>query len=209
MSLLDFAVATTRVWTATYTRGLPRELRAERREEIDCDLWEQGKLAELERQPFLETAAHVLFRLILGMPEDILWRTGATSSLIDRSNSVNDKWFMRVGLALISLPLLVLVANGIAITFFGAGDFDNSTQHVMWGLMFLVGPLITLIGLLLCRSQPKLGVGMVVVGAAATALIMFWMAFITVPIGLIVILFALKRSGLNVWPFRTGPTAAA
>jgi hypothetical protein len=38
---------------------------------------------------------------------------------------------------------------------------------------------------------------------------MFWMAFITVPIGILVILFAIKRSGLQIWPFRAGPPATA
>jgi hypothetical protein len=209
--LLDLAISTTRGWTGAYTRGLPQDVRAERREEIDCDLWEQRRLAELGRESALGTATHVLFRLILGMPEDLLWRIEVPSLLIERSSSVNDKWFMRVGLVLVSLPILFLIVNGIGIAFFGAGDFNNSTEHVLWGLAFLVCPVVTLVGLILCRTQPKLGLSLVVVGAVTSALMMFWMAFITVPAAIVVILFAIRRSGLSIWPFRTGtgPTAAA
>jgi hypothetical protein len=102
---------------------------------------------------------------------------------------------MRIGLVLISLPLLALVINGVAIAFFGAGEFDNSTQQLAWGLMFLACPLVTLAGLWLCRTQPRLGFGMVVTGALVGALMMFWMAFITVPVALVVIVFAAFRAG--------------
>lgn len=108
---------------------------------------------------------------------------------------MNDKLPMRIGLVAVSLPLLFLVLNGIGVAFFGSGDFDNSTEHVAWGLMFLVCPLVALAGLWLCRAHPRLGFSMVVIGALAGALIMFWMAFITVPVALAVIAFAAFRAG--------------
>jgi len=207
--VLDLAIGITRAWSGTYTRGLPHDTRAERREEIDSDLWDHQRLADLEREPVTGTAVQILVRVILGIPADLLWRIEAGSSTqVTGRTSVNDTLIMRIGLVLISLPLLALVVNGVAIAFFGAGDFNNSTEHVLWGLMFLVCPLVTLIGLWLCRAQPKLGLGMVIVGALASALVMFWMAFITVPVALVVIAFAIKRSGLSIWPFnRARPSA--
>ena len=76
--MLVFAIALTRAWTALYTRGLPPDLRAERREEIDCDLWEHRR-AGLRRRRAVSTAAHILLRLALGIPADFVWRleTGA------------------------------------------------------------------------------------------------------------------------------------
>jgi hypothetical protein len=209
-AFLDLAIAFTRAWVAVYTRGLPSDARAERREEIDCDLWHQQRLADLEREPVNGTAAAILVRAILGMPADLAWRVEAGfATANDRSTPVNDKWFMRIGLAVVSLPLAFLVANGIGIAFFGQGDFENSTEHVLWGLMFLVCPLVTLVGLWLCRSRPKLGLWMVIGGVVASAVIMFWMAFVTVPVGIVVILFAIKRSGLAIWPFRPSTASAA
>jgi hypothetical protein len=195
--LLAFAIALTRSWTATYTRGLPADVRAERREEIGCDLWHQQRLAELEREPVTGTATQILVRVALGMPADLLWRIEAgstTQTTITRRNLVNDTWPMRLGLLVATLPLLILVINGVGIAFFGAGDFNNSTEHVLWGLAFLVCPLVTLIGVWLCRNHPRLGLGMVIVGVAASVLVMFWMAFIVVPIGLLLIAYSYKRS---------------
>lgn len=208
--LLDVAIALTTAWTATYTRGLPVGVRAERREEIDCDLWHQQRLADLEREPVTGTAIQILVRVVLGMPADLLWRVEAGSTTpTTRRNSVNDTWPMRVGLLTVTLPLLVLILNGAGIAFFGTGDFDNSTEHVLWGLAFLVGPLVTLVGLLLCRARPKLGLAMVTAGALGTALIMFWMAFITVPIALVVIGFAYVRSRGSGEGNEGGPPPAA
>ena len=107
---------------------------------------------------------------------------------------MNDTWPMRLGLLAATLPLLILVINGVGIAFFDAGDFNNSTEHLLWGLAFLICPLVTLIAVWLCRTHPKLGLGMVIVGVAASVLNMFWMAFITVPIGLLIIAYSYKRS---------------
>jgi hypothetical protein len=209
--LLVFAIALTRSWTAVYTRGLPADVRAERREEIDCDLWHQQRLADLERQPVTGTAIEIIVRAVLGMPSDLLWRVEAGSSTTTTGRtSVNDTWIMRLGLAVVLIPLLALAINGIAILFFGQGGTENTTEQVLWGLGFFVPPLVCLAGVLLCRAQPKLGLGLATVGALASALIMYWMVFITVPIALLVIAFAIKRSGLSVWPFRgPAPTATA
>lgn len=208
-ALLGFAIALTGAWVAVYTHGLPHDIGGERREEIDCDLWHQRRLAELERQPVTGTAAEVLVRLILGMPADLLWRVEADSSTRSTGrNSMNDTWFMRGGLALATLPLAFLIANGVGVVL-GSGEFDSRAEQVYWGLSFLACPLVTLIGLWLCRARPKLGLGMVVGGVLASAAAMFWMAFVTVPVGLVIIAFAIKRSGLSIWPFRASPAGTA
>ena len=208
-AFLDLAIAFTRAWAAAYTRGLPSDARAERREEIDCDLWHQQRLADLEREPVTGTAVQILVRAIFGIPADLLWRIEAGSSTqAIRRTSVNDTTFMRIGLVATMLPLLALIANGIGVVL-GAGEFDSRAQQVLWGLMFLACPLVTLVGLWLCRARPKLGLGMVVGGVMAIAAVMFWMAFVTVPVGLVIIAFAIKRSGLAVWPFRPSTTGAA
>ena len=69
---LPAAVTAVRAWTRFYTWGLPPELRESRREEIDSDLWESvhehgdgsGRLA-----------LHIIARLIIGIPDDLGWRT--------------------------------------------------------------------------------------------------------------------------------------
>ncbi|MEX1195713.1 MAG: hypothetical protein WD904_08860 [Dehalococcoidia bacterium] len=205
---LWFATALTRSWTATYTRGLPAGQRSERCDEIDCDLWEHQRLADFEREPINGTAAAILLRFALGIPADVIWRMEAGSTARSgKGTTLNDTPIMRIGFLVAMLPLVALVANGIGIVL-GGGEFDSRTEQIMWGLSFALMPLIAALGLWLCATRPKLGLGLVVSGTLISALLMYWMAFITVPIGLVIIGFAIKRSGLSIWPFN-GPRPSA
>jgi len=206
---LAVTIGIARSWVALYTLRLPREIRESSRSEIDSDLWAQQWLAARRGDPALGTAIEVLSRMLLGIFDDLIWRLEAGVSVTKGQISVNDTWPMRIGFIVVMLPLAFLIVNGVAIAFFGAGDFDNSTEHFLWGLSFLVAPLVAAVGLWLCRTRPKLGLGLVVGGALSTALLMFWMAFITVPLAILVIAFAIKRSGLAIWPFRPGTPRAA
>jgi hypothetical protein len=208
---LDFAVALTGAWVAVYTRGLQSDARAERREEIDCDLWEQKQMADLGHETATGTAAHVLFRLVLGMPADIAWRI-ETGFATKRRKSVNQTWPMRIGLLLSSFPLAgFLLANGISMLI-GAGEYDDRNQQVLWGVVLSVIPIVMITGLWLCASMPRLGLGLLIAGIIATWVIFYWMLIVTVPIGIAVIAFAVKRSGISLWPLKAssgGPTGTA
>jgi uncharacterized protein (TIGR03435 family) len=63
---LRLAIACVRSWTRLYTTGLPPDLRAARRREIDADLW-----ASLSDDT---TASQLFVRLVLGVPDDVGWR---------------------------------------------------------------------------------------------------------------------------------------
>lgn len=210
--LLDLSIGITRSWASTYTRGLPHHLRAERREEIDSDLWDHKRLADLEREPANGTAVQILARAALGIPADLLWRIEAGSSTqTTRRISVNDTLFMRIGLLAAMLPLAILALAGMTFML-GNGDWENSTEHWIWRGAFVAAPVIGGFGLWLCATQPRLGMALALVGVGSAAFLMPWLAFITVPIALVIIGFAIKRSGLTIWPFRpstTGPTGTA
>jgi hypothetical protein len=68
--LSELVVVLCRLWTAFYTYGLPAELRADRRAEIDSDLWE----FQADAGNSGHVAASVFVRLLLGAPNDLLWR---------------------------------------------------------------------------------------------------------------------------------------
>ena len=55
--MLALALALTRSWTAFYTRGLPPDLRSQRREEIDSDLWEQRRQAGSQGETLHDTTS--------------------------------------------------------------------------------------------------------------------------------------------------------
>jgi len=205
---LTLTVGMARSWVTLYTLRLPLEIRESRRSEIDSDLWEQQWLAARRGDPALGTAIEVLSRMLLGIFDDLIWRLEAGVSVTKGQISVNDTWPMRIGFIALMVPLLLLVANGLGMML-GNGEFDNAQEQILWGLSFLVAPLVAAVGLWLCRTRPKLGLGLVVGGALSTALLMFWMAFITVPLAIVVIAFAIKRSGLAIWPFRPGTPRAA
>lgn len=66
----ELTIVLCRVWTSTYTCGMPAAARAARRAEIESDLWE----CEAEEKSAATLATTVLLRLVRGMPHDLLWR---------------------------------------------------------------------------------------------------------------------------------------
>ncbi|HET8943676.1 MAG TPA: hypothetical protein VFO59_02760 [Dehalococcoidia bacterium] len=191
---LDLAIALTRFWAAVYTRGLPPDVRAERREELACDLWHQQRPASLGREPAIGTAVEILARCLVGIPADITWRleTGA-SARSKGTKPMNNTLPMRIGFLAALLPLALLTLMGASFTL-GKGDWDNTTAHWLWRSAFVACPIIGGFGLWLCATRPRLGMVLVVVGVGASAFLMPWMAFITAPIGLVIVAFAIKRS---------------
>jgi uncharacterized protein (TIGR03435 family) len=70
--LLRLAITCVRTWTWLYTLGMPTASRERRRAEIESDLWEFQR--DADGDDALASAAHVLHRLLLGMPDDLGWR---------------------------------------------------------------------------------------------------------------------------------------
>lgn len=192
--LLELSIALTRSWAAIYTRGLPSEARAERREEIDCDLWHQQRLADLEREPVTGTAIEILVRWLSGIPSDITWRIETGASQTKGNRPMNENLPMRIGFVFAILPLVILTVAGISFLA-GSGDFDNTFGHWVWRSCFVALPAIGAFGLWLCATRPGLGMALVLVGVGTSAFVMPWMAPITVPIGIAIIIFAAFRAG--------------
>jgi hypothetical protein len=78
MNALRLAMTVVRAWTRVYTYGLPPAERIARRAEIDSDLWESKHDPDASRGGW--AAMQVLARLLIGIPDDLAWRTdvGAT-----------------------------------------------------------------------------------------------------------------------------------
>ena len=72
--MLALAVALVRSWTWLYTWSLHPAVRDGRRAEIESDLWESQVDALRERTRPRAVAAQVVVRLLLGIPDDLLWR---------------------------------------------------------------------------------------------------------------------------------------
>lgn len=63
-----------RRWVDLYTRGLPVEIRQERRDEIDSDLWSQLHDAAESAHAEASLAGEIVTRLVFGIPADLSWR---------------------------------------------------------------------------------------------------------------------------------------
>ncbi len=206
-TLLSLAIAPTRAWTALYTRGLPSDVRGERRDEIDCDLWEHQRLADFEREPVTDTAAAILLRLIMGVPADMTWRLEAgANARSGKGTQMNDSWIMR-GVLLAAL-VRAFVPLGFGIFYLAGGDADSwgsTFARVAVSLSWIAVGLAMVAGLLLSRSRPALGLGLLAVGVIAISVVLYWAAVVTLPLGLVLLVIAYLRAGRPGWPRRTRP----
>lgn len=64
------ATALVRAWTLAYTWRLTPVVRDRRRAEIESELWEFANDPDRGKHP----AAHILARLLIGIPDDLSWR---------------------------------------------------------------------------------------------------------------------------------------
>ena len=71
---LATALGLVRAWTRLYTARMAPEARDARRNEIESDLWEFHEDARRRGASPAGIALHMLLRLALGAPDDLLWR---------------------------------------------------------------------------------------------------------------------------------------
>ena len=100
----DAAFAVVRGWTWLYTCRLPDEMRKTRRLEIESDLWESRR--DAAGAPEARVVAHVLLRLVLGIPDDLQWRL---ETHVVRDRLQNPAWAHAVIAATAAALLLVAV----------------------------------------------------------------------------------------------------
>jgi hypothetical protein len=73
---LATATALVRAWTRAYTWRLEPAVRDRRRAEIESELWELEQDPDRGNHP----AAHVLARLVIGIPDDLSWRAESAAA---------------------------------------------------------------------------------------------------------------------------------
>ena len=86
---LIVATGLVRWWTRFYTCRMEKALREARRTEITSDLWESVRDAERSGRRPAGAAAHMLMRLLMGVPDDLRWRfehLGRASPVIRQSD---------------------------------------------------------------------------------------------------------------------------
>jgi hypothetical protein len=128
--------ALVRGWVRLYTSGLPADLRAARRDEVDDDLWSQHQEAAALERPPRALGSDMLLRLLFGMPADISWRLayrGKVPSGLGRSSTKDSR----------SLGALALVgALTYAILLFFFIFFSHSVWTGSAGVYALIGTIV-------------------------------------------------------------------
>ena len=167
----ELVVRLTRAWALLYTRGLPTDRRAARRDELDSDFWEHEAWGAATGRSAGRIALEILGRLVAGIPADLSWRRlegrnarhqsprSAGGETMD--NSVNSGM-----VALTSVIGFGTVALGIMVTFFDG-------ERAQGGLLVVAGLLI-LGGLVAMHRGVRGARGIVALGTIVPATLGVW-----------------------------------
>ena len=207
------AATVARAWAWLYTLGLARELRAERRAELDSDLWEQTRdAARRGRSPVrpMREALLTLARVLLGVPADLSWRaehvsaTGLAAAPLRlafallRAAERLAGWTERRGLPGLTFALGGLYALlGLAvIVTIPVSDDPTATpaQRFAFGLIALAAATALLAGARRRRRRPREGAALIVGGSGVMGLVL-WPTALAPLAAALVSYSALRRAG--------------
>ncbi len=206
-----------RRWVGIYTRGLPAEIRQERRDEIDDDLWSQMRDAAGSARRDQSITGEIVIRLVFGIPADLSWRVeqrhvARTQVALERSSTMGTRAISVLailgGIGWVTWP----VPQGLVGRGWPAGE------PVSW-LLFVsvvVGAWVlasAMIGLVVTFQDRLRGVAAFLgsVGAAVGAISVFgaFAGIVAMPIGSAALMWDLRRAGvLGTWLARAHVAAA-
>jgi hypothetical protein len=199
-----------RLWTGLYTKGLPPELGAERRAEVESDLWEHGSLWRERGLPGLTMQR--FGRWLLGIPADLSWRLEQIGSRKERPEKVEraiklpTTMVQRGIFGFIILLAGFFIVMGPVVLIGGGGD--GWVERALWGITPIVAGSMILTGLYIINQSPRLGAGLLSGGAIIMALAWFWLFFIGIPVVIFMIWYGVSRAR-RVGSDRPPPGAAA
>jgi hypothetical protein len=197
MNALDLVTALVHRWVAFYTLGLPRDVRTARCNELESDLWEQRQWAAVTDEPHMHTAGMIAGRAALGALSDISWRVQAGLSARSGRQTMERSLGTRLALGAIILVASVPLLWGVS-RMLGAGG-----AGFLYGLVTVVASVPLVAGIWIGERNPQLGLRLVLAGAVAVSVVLWWMFFIVVPVALALIGFAYLRTKGGSGPRRT------
>ena len=168
----DLSSGVVRAWVGLYTRGLPAALAAERRAEIDADLWEEAvaafRFGQVDRLP-----AQRLSRLVRGMPSDITWRLDRARAADTREGGISMRptpiqWaLLAAGAAMFGYALIATVPGLLT---------PDPTRWDGWGPYgFAAAAALGLAGIAIAIVRPGVGLVLTIAAAIIAGLAAPWM----------------------------------
>lgn len=168
MSDARFGPWLTTHWVQLYTRGLAREVRAARSDEIASDVWEHRHDHLIRGVGRWTTNTEVTRRTVAGIPADLSWRRSQRHAH-QASEAGGDTMSMQ---RLWSFTRLLIVVQGVALIVFSVGvvtEVIGFTNDSNWnpasGIAFAVFGAAMLAGLAVRRTRGALGVGMICISS--------------------------------------------
>jgi hypothetical protein len=192
-----------RRWVALYTRGLPTEIRQERRDEIDSDLWSQLYDAAESAGVGESLAGDIITRLVFGIPADLSWRleqqfVSSNRVAPEMKSTTGTRWIAAMAIIggvgwTIGLVLQGLVGRGWPadargwLLFFG----------VVGGTWMLAGATFALVTEFQDRIRTR-GAAFGSIGAllGAVSVLGLFGAIVALPFGTAVLVWELGRAGV-------------
>ena len=149
-ALLRCALSFTRLWARVYTSGMEPELGDRRCSEIDSYLWETQRDLLPTGRPAFGVAAQIVGCLLLGVPDDLMWRLeetrtrkqqGPEGRTVMTFTKLQTRW---MGFAAMLGGAAWMLGNLYRI-------FTGNTGAVRWTM--LVSPVLFALGLLAFHSR--------------------------------------------------------
>jgi hypothetical protein len=121
----DLARRLVRGWVALYTRGLPADVRMNRSDEIESDLWSHAEDAGSSGETDSALAKAILTRWVLGVGADLAWR-------LERGQLANRTMERTTTMGTQIIALLAIVGGvgmAIAVANWAVVDLGNPRAH--------------------------------------------------------------------------------
>jgi len=170
-----------RCWTRIYTTGLPQQVREERRDEIESDVWEELHAPG----PASRAPLSILRRSVAGMPADITWRVEQPSpgaglqraiQFAAGTTGAGGRWLGQTAMP----RLIVMVAATLALVgllllvTLQAGEAATQGGRLAVGMLLLLAGTFMLAGTQVRNDQPLIGASFVAAPALLLGLILWW-----------------------------------
>lgn len=168
-------------WVRWYTRSCPGQIAADRKAEIESDLWEHTTDAAECGVSRLALDVDVMRRVLSGVPADLSWRR-ETLRAHARADSQGESLMSRPR-QIASAAVTVLGSIGVMLALsllplLGAADSGSATsREVAWVATVLVLGAVLFAGMILrFREQsPRLATTLMAIGSPVPAMAWFWL----------------------------------
>jgi hypothetical protein len=191
-----------RGWVDLYTRGMPAEMRAARRDEVDDDLWCQHEEAVVLGRSARSLGTDLILRLLFGVPADLSWRLSyrgkTVGTSMERTSSMNTRDLgvcaIVAGLSF-GILMILFIPIGEALWMGDYGLFGNLVSLV--GAIAFVAAALGLAWRFHDRIGPLGGFGAIV--TTLGAILSLGMSVVPLLVGSAMLMWDLARIGVVSW----------